>query len=169
MMIFVAAASFFALFVLQTSVFGMFGGRGPDAALLAAIFFGLRFSKYPGLQAGIVAGLIQDASSHGLMGINLLSKGLLGMGAGWLTEKHLVESKDSGMWAVMIFLGTIINQFVLGEFFSGFFDLQVPFWSSLWNCLVQSALNITAGMLVYSALWAFEARLERKAGLHRIS
>lgn len=165
----VAAAAFFALYVLQTSVFGMFGGRGPDSALLAAIFFGLRFSKYPGLQAGIIAGLLQDASSHGLIGINLLSKGLSGMAAGWLTEKHLVESKDAGAWGVMILAGTVANQLVVGEFLSDFYDLQVPLWSSFWKCLVQSVINITAGMLMYSALWGVEARLERKAGISRIS
>ena len=159
MIFFVAAAAFFALFVLQTSVFGMFGGWGPDAALLAAIFFGVRHNKYPGLQAGILAGLLQDASSHGIIGINLLAKGLCGLASGWLMENHLVDWKDAFTWIALIFIGTAFNQFVVAEYFSAFYDLQTPFWPAFWKCIGQSLINITAGIVMFSALLKIEPLL----------
>ncbi len=62
---------FLVALVFQTTLFNILGRMQPDAALIAALYFGVNYMKVRGYQFGILAGLTQDIFSHGLMGINL--------------------------------------------------------------------------------------------------
>ncbi|MBI3793854.1 MAG: rod shape-determining protein MreD [Nitrospinae bacterium] len=159
-----ASVVFFALFILQTSLFGMIGGSAPDAMLLASIYFGMRFNRYPGLQAGILAGLLQDAASHGLLGVNLLSKGVCGLFSGWMSENHFVDWREVVTWIILIVVGTGLDQFISDEYMSNFFGAQLYFWPEAGKWLWQTFVNLFAGMLVFSFLARMESRTAKIPG-----
>lgn len=165
---FTTAVIFFLLFVLQTSMFKMFGWIAPDVPLLASLYFGSRYMETPGLQAGILCGFLQDIASFGLMGINFLSKGLCGMGAGWLMEKHIIERQATVTWIILIFFGTAINQTILLGYTASFFDSPVYFWSAFWRFLEQMFVNLLMGLPVFSLLERIETRMRKLLGIREV-
>ncbi len=164
---FTTAVVFLFLFVLQTSVSKMFGWTAPDVPLLASIYFGLRYMKTAGWQAGILSGLLQDVSSFGLTGINILSKGLCGMGTGLLMENHFIDRETPVTWVILIFLSTGLNQAILLGYTASFFDAQVSFWAGFWAALGQAFVNLLLGLPLFSTLIWLEARMRRMLGIRQ--
>ncbi len=71
--------------VFQTTVAEYFletVGAKPDLLLVLAFVLGLMRGKRGGATLGCLLGFLQDIMSGGLLGINALSKGLIGFGAG---------------------------------------------------------------------------------------
>lgn len=164
----VTGAVFISLFILQTSIFKMFGHTAPDIPLLASVYFGLRYMRYAGLQAGVVAGMVQDVSSFGLMGINLLSKGLCGLGAGWLMENHLVEWQAPVTWVMCVGFATALNQTVFAGYMASFFDAQIYFWPLAWTVVTQAFVNLLVGIPLFSMLIRIEGWLRRVLGIRQV-
>lgn len=132
------------LFSAQTTWLELFsfGGVIPDLALIWVVYCGVRHSRTAGIGAGVAMGLIQDSLSGGLLGVNTLSKGLIGYFFSTLKDKFYVE----GMVPIGIFLvfssifdglvfyfsmGTILK----GEVASSFLYQSLPVYS-IYNALI---------------------------------
>lgn len=87
-MIFLFYATLFIFtVVLHASVAEYFSAwidAKPDVMLLTTVFLGLHRGGIAGLVGGFALGLVQDALSGGLLGLNALLKGLIGRSTGGL-------------------------------------------------------------------------------------
>jgi len=137
---------FTTVIILQTTFFKMFGSLAPDTILLIAIYCGLRFEKFRGIQIGILLGLTQDLLSYGLLGINFLTKGLIGFFSGIVGESNTIIGNSPVIWATLIFLSTVTDSMILKTALSGFFDTPISLSVTFWNIIVQSLLNIIFGI-----------------------
>ena len=119
-----------------------FGGVTPDLALIWVVYCAVRYSRAGGIGAGATIGLIQDSLSGRLLGVNTLSKSLIGYFFSTLKDKFFVE----GMVPIGIFLvlssifdglvfyfsmGTILK----GEVASSFLYQSLPVYS-VYNALI---------------------------------
>ena len=80
--------------VLQSTVVAVagVGGVTPDVPLILTVLIALRHGPEAGCLAGFVAGLLQDASGGGLLGVQALTKGLAGFGMGLLVGRFWVSN-----------------------------------------------------------------------------
>ena len=92
------------LFSIQTTLLELFflGNVTPDLALISVVYCGMHFKNNDGIKMGILVGFIQDCLSGGLLGINTLSKSLIGLFFSALKDKILVD----GILPVSYFLVT---------------------------------------------------------------
>ncbi len=151
-------------FLLQITLFRVFLPHAPDTMLLATVYCGVKYMKIRGYQIGIIAGLVQDIFSTGLLGINLLSKGLIGFHIGWLRENHLLNPNSPPAWAAMIFLGTLFNEFAIRIYFAGIFGAQFTSSEIIYAAMTQALLNIILGLPLFYLLDRLQARLKQKPG-----
>jgi len=68
------------------------GGVTPDLPLILTALIALRYGPESGCLAGFVAGLLQDATGGGLVGVQALTKGLAGFGMGLLVGRFWVSN-----------------------------------------------------------------------------
>jgi rod shape-determining protein MreD len=75
--------------VLQSTVVAVAGVGGimPDVPLILTVMIALRYGPESGCLAGFVAGLLQDVTGGGLVGVQALTKGLAGFGMGLLVGR----------------------------------------------------------------------------------
>jgi rod shape-determining protein MreD len=80
--------------VLQSTVVAVagVGGITPDIPLILTVLIALRHGPECGCLAGFVAGLLQDATGGGLVGVQALTKGLAGFGMGLLVGRFWVSN-----------------------------------------------------------------------------
>jgi rod shape-determining protein MreD len=80
--------------VAQTNVVQMLSvaGATPDLPFMMTVFWALRRGPEAGCVAGFVAGLLQDATGGGLVGVQALTKGLAGFGMGLLVGRFWVSN-----------------------------------------------------------------------------
>lgn len=161
-------AVFFCLFILQTSVLRMYTSIAPDTALLATVWFALRHGRYGGLDSGVLGGLLQDIASFGMMGINLLSKGIIGLLTGWLKENHLVDGSNPATWIVTIGAGTFINGLIFRNYAMSFFDYHPGFLSDIGQMLLQALYNLAVGLPLFSFLAALETKMRRLLNIREV-
>lgn len=161
-------AVFFLLFILQTSVLRMYASMAPDTALLATVWFALRHGRYGGLDSGVLGGLLQDVASFGMMGINLLSKGIIGLLAGGLKENHLLESNNPVSWILTIGAGTFINGLIFRNYAMSFFDYHPAFLSDIGRMILQALYNLAVGLPLFSFLIALETKLRRLLNIREV-
>ncbi|MBI5637313.1 MAG: hypothetical protein HZA03_05015 [Nitrospinae bacterium] len=161
-------AVFFFLFILQTSALRMYTSIAPDTALLATIWFALRHGRYAGLDSGVLGGLLQDIASFGMMGINLLSKGVIGLLAGWLKENHLVEWNSPVTWIITIGAGTFINGLIFRNYAMSFFDYHPGLFGDIGRMILQTLYNLAVGLPLFSFLIALETRMRRLLNIREI-
>ena len=93
------------LFSVQTTILEIFslGGVTPDLALIFVVYCGVHFQRNGGIGAGVIIGFVQDCLSGGLLGINTLSKGLVGLFFSVLKDKIVVE----GFIPISFFIFTV--------------------------------------------------------------
>ena len=72
---------FILLFSLQTTLLKSFSFSGvtPDLILIVVVYCGINFTKNSGMGLSVLVGFVQDCLSGGLLGVNTLSKGLVGI------------------------------------------------------------------------------------------
>jgi rod shape-determining protein MreD len=132
------------LFSAQTTWLELFsfGGITPDLVLIWVVYCGVRHFRTGGIGAGVVMGLVQDSLSGGLLGVNTLSKGLIGYFFSTLKDKFYVE----GLIPIGIFLifSSIFDGFVFyfsmgtilkGEVASSFLYQSLPIYC-VYNALL---------------------------------
>ena len=83
---------FILLFSLQTSLMSYFsvGGVTLDLALILAVYCGVLLKGDRGIWVGFAIGLIQDCLSGSLLGVNTLSKSIIGFTFSTLKDKLMV-------------------------------------------------------------------------------
>ena len=89
------------LFSMQTTFLEIFsfGGVTPDLILIVVVYCGINFTKNSGIGLSVLVGFIQDCLSGSILGVNTLSKGLVGIFFSALKDKIIVE----GILAVSFF------------------------------------------------------------------
>ena len=90
------------LFTIQTTFLEIFsfGGVTPDLILIVVVYCGINFTKNNGIGLSALVGFVQDCLSGSLLGINTLSKGLVGIFFSALKDKIIVE----GVLAISFFI-----------------------------------------------------------------
>ena len=80
------------LLSIQTTFLKVFslGGVTPDLILIVVVYCGIHFQKNGGIGLAVLAGFFQDCLSGNLLGINALSKGLIGLFFSALKDKIIV-------------------------------------------------------------------------------
>ena len=80
------------LFSIQTTFLEIFsfGGVTPDLILIVVVYCGINFTKNSGVGLSALVGFIQDCLSGGILGVNTLSKGLVGIFFSALKDKIIV-------------------------------------------------------------------------------
>ena len=164
---FAFALVFGTAFILQTTLFRIFGSVAPDLILLASIYCGLRFGKLSGVQVGAISGLIQDTLSYGLLGVNFLSKGLIGFSTGFLREMNLIIGNSILMWMILIFVSTAIDVTLLLVALTSFYDAPISILNILWSITIQSILNIMMGITFFFLLDGLQEYLYKGLGIHK--
>ena len=132
------------LFSIQSSVLDGFSIAEvmPDLALIYVVYCGIFFQGSRGAVMGIVVGFIQDCLSGGLLGINTLSKSLMGYFFSALKDKLFVEGflpicffvAASSIFDGLIFYVVFIS-LLKGELPSQFLYTQLPIFA-LYNAFL---------------------------------
>ncbi len=142
-------ALFGTVFIIQTTLLKMFGSLAPDTMLLAAVYCGLKYGKINGYEVGIIAGIAQDILAFGMLGINMLSKGLTGFAAGLLKENNVIDPGSATAWSFLIITGTALNEIILRLYLIGFGNAHIYFADSLAAIGMQVTLNLLLGIPLF--------------------
>lgn len=129
------------IFLLETVVIDLFTIRGikPDFILIVSIYSGLCLNKNTAAGIGFTFGLIQDALSFKLMGVNSLSKCLIGFSIGSLREKILGE--DLLVQYLFAFMATFINGIIFLLISKGLLSMEIETLNFFWSLLIQGIYN----------------------------
>lgn len=141
---------FVLLFTFQTTLlhYMNMGEVHPDLVIIAAVFLGFAFSKGKSVAAGSCLGLIQDTLSGGIIGMNMLSKGLAGYCAAHLRETIILENIIAQCFLIF---GATILEGVVFQFLSNIFPMiQTPegFWEDIALLAFYNALVSPFGFLI---------------------
>ena len=81
------------LLSIQTTFLAIFfpGNVVPDLILIAAVYSGIHLKKSRGIWLAALIGFFQDCLSGGLLGVNFLSKGLIGLFFCVIKDKIIVQ------------------------------------------------------------------------------
>lgn len=117
--------------VLQSTVVAVagVGGVTPDVPLILTVLIALRHGPESGCLAGFVAGLLQDATGGGLVGVQALTKGMAGFSMGLLVGRFWVSNplvQVPGL--VLLSIGEGVGRFMLLQMFhypAAFGDLML--------------------------------------------
>lgn len=149
-----------AAIVFQSAVseyFYTWLGARPDAMGLIVVYLGLQRGKEPGLIGGFILGLLQDVLSGGLLGVNALSKGLIGHATGSLRRN--VTGREAAFHAILVFFASIFNA-ALAVFLLFIFLPDVPITSHYWMETGKTALlNTFLAPLLIGLLVGAEERI----------
>ena len=104
-----AGAAILVALALQTTLAGLVirGTAAIDLVLIVVVYIALKAGPVPGLVAGTVAGLIQDALSNPILGIGGLAKTIVGFLAGVLGTQFILTGPLPRL--VMLVLATVLH------------------------------------------------------------
>ncbi|MFH1459103.1 MAG: rod shape-determining protein MreD [Candidatus Omnitrophota bacterium] len=121
--------SFFTL-IFQSSLAAIFSFKGikPDLILLLVIFYSLYNGYYAGMYYGIILGFLVDCLSSGILGINSLTFGIVGLSCGLLKERvyttvlltKVLVAFTAGIYAILIYYFLASNFYILPVFRENF-------------------------------------------------
>ena len=117
--------------VLQSTVVAVAGVGGimPDVPLILTVMIALRYGPESGCLAGFVAGLLQDVTGGGLVGVQALTKGLAGFGMGLLVGRFWVGNPLVQVPGLVLFsIAEGLGRFLLLQMFhypASFGDLML--------------------------------------------
>ena len=140
------------LFSMQTTFLGIFsfGGVTPDLILIVVVYCGINFAKKSGIGLSVLVGFIQDCLSGSLLGVNTLSKGLVGIFFSALKDKIIVEGGlaiSFFIFCTSLFDGMIyfiaMTSLMGAEFRGDFFFSQV---------LLFAVYNVVTGLFLFYIL-----------------
>jgi rod shape-determining protein MreD len=124
---------------LQTSVFPQISYLGvvPNLLLLLTICYGLLQGIKPGVYFGLIAGFCLDLAAGGILGINILLLGLLGLAAGYL--ERVVFKGNILVPLLSALAGTLFYEF-FGAALQSSFGWRMEFWSFLVSTVLPLCL-----------------------------
>lgn len=111
----------------------------PDFILIIVVYSGLFLTKNSATAIGFTAGFIQDALSFKLMGINSLSKCLIGFSIGGLREKILNENLI--VQYLFTFIATIFNGMIFFLALKWLLFPEIKELDFLGNLFIQAVYN----------------------------
>ncbi len=118
----------------------------PDFMLLLVAYFAVRRAPERGAMVGFVVGLFQDLFNPELLGLNALSKSLIGYGVGVVGSK--TDPDNALLLAALLASAAIANDFVyllfftglhLGRFFMLWVTVSIP--SAFYTALIGVVLH----------------------------
>ena len=122
------------------------GGRWTfDLVLVGVIYAALYWGAAAGIAAGTVGGLVQDALSHGTLGVDGLAKTVVGFAAGILGSQFVVSK--TGPRLVLVAGATIVHRGLL-LVLDGLIDQRWPGVPWL-ATLGEVGLNGVAGLVAF--------------------
>lgn len=139
------------VFSLQTTVLRLIeiGGVRPDLITIAIVFIGYHFPRGNSILAGGLLGLAQDALSGGIIGMNMLSKGLIGFCVVFLKESIILENFFSQFFLIA---GATVLEGLAFQFLSDAFPM-IHLADGFWKDVAVSALyNGSAGPIGFFIL-----------------
>ena len=150
------------LFSIQTTLLELLslGGVIPDPALIFVIYCGIHFQKNNGLKMGILVGFIQDSLSGGLLGINTLSKGLIGLFFSALKDKIIVE----GVLPIsyFLFVASLIDVIIYFTTTISLMGAQTQIDSLFYYVTFFGIYNAVAGLFLFHVFDRFRTWLHRR-------
>lgn len=131
-----------------------------DPLLPIAVAVGVLRGAESGAVVGLAAGLLQDLLSGGPLGVNGLSKLVVGFASGLFERSIYIENPL--LPAVATFAGTLLSEFLL-VIVGGVTGLGEFVWSvTLPRAIVQAVLNSAVAPLLFRGVRRIEYRLERQ-------
>jgi len=148
---------------VQSSVMPILGlvGLAPDVPLVVVVMVALRRGPEVGCVTGFVAGLMQDLTGPGLVGIQALTKALVGFAAGFTGRRFAVDDP------LVQIPGLVLLTVAEGLLRFGvlrLFHFPTPFGDVMLQVILPQALENgalgAAALFGLAALDAVRARLE---------
>ena len=153
---------FIFLFSLQTSLMSYFSiwGVTLDLALILAVYCGVLLKGDRGIWVGFAVGLAQDCLSGSLLGVNTLSKGVIGFTFSTLKDKLLVMGFVPV--SVILFAASLFDGLVYYLSLTVLLKAQIPF-SFLFSTLpVYAMYNALIGPILFFFInWSKKWALRR--------
>lgn len=140
---------FIFLFSLQTSLVSYFSVAGVslDLALILTVYCGVLLKGDRGIWVGFAIGFVQDCLSGSLLGVNTLSKSIIGFTFSTLKDKLLVIGFVP--ISVILFAASLFDGLVYYLILITLLKAQIPF-SFLFNTLPVYALyNALVGPILF--------------------
>jgi rod shape-determining protein MreD len=160
------AVTCFVFVLLQTLVAPRvaIGEIAPDFMLLLVAYFAINRKPEHSAIAGFLIGLLQDLFNPELLGLNALTKSLVGYGMGVVGSK--AEPDNVLLLATLLATAALVNDFVYLLFFTG---LHLgKFFILLTTVSIPSAIyTALAGIVVYKAAGMFGNKAVRSFGKAR--
>ena len=139
----------FILLIIQTTLLNMYGWLAPDMALIATIYCGRKYGRLRGYRLGIAMGVAQDLFSFGLLGVNLFSKGLIGLVSGSIRESNIFDPRSMTTWTVFLLAFSVLNELIGLMYSSGSSSSAIGFTAIVYAIVAQSILNIVTGLFLF--------------------
>lgn len=162
MMILLAVVAYILLFSIQTSLLGVFsvGGVTLDLALIFAVYCGVMLRGDRGIWAGFSIGLVQDFLSGSLLGVNTLSKSVIGFVFSTLKDKLIVVGFVP--ISVILFASSLFDGLVYYLSVTALLKAQIPF-GFLFNTLpVYGLYNALVGPVLFFFINRCSKSISRK-------
>ncbi|MGW8272416.1 MAG: hypothetical protein ACWGN7_03390 [Thermodesulfovibrionales bacterium] len=133
-----------AIFIIQmnVSMFGVF----LNLIVLVPFYVGVRSTPEKGLLAGIGVGFFQDGLGLGLIGPNMLSKGVVGLLSPLMAGKFFIWTRVFGM--VTMFTMTFLDGWMVYASKSVFQSISTDLDVVFRDVLIQSLINAPLGYLI---------------------
>lgn len=129
-----------------------------DLVLVAVMYVALSNGPGPGMFAGSVAGLIQDALAAPILGIGGLAKAIVGFFAGAFAQQFIVTAALPRL--VIFVMGTIVHAAVYMGLYAVLNMSAIP---SPWMTIAgQSVGNAIVGTIVFALAEAVPRFVERR-------
>ncbi len=135
----------FLAFLLQSSVSVL--AVSPDLTMLVAYFIGIRHGRTDGLLFGGLIGALEDSLSSGMLGPNMLAKGMVGfLSASFISGNFLIWTPLSG--TVSAALLTFADNAIVYLSLTIFDKVPTHPSAALFIATMQSLMNAPAGIFM---------------------
>ncbi|MFH1755168.1 MAG: rod shape-determining protein MreD [Candidatus Latescibacterota bacterium] len=156
----------FVFLLLQVLALGnlSIGEISPDFALLLSAFLALYRGPVQGSILAFLIGFIQDVFNPALLGLNALTKTLIGFGFGHVGQKAVPERAI--FFAAIFFIAALGHDILYLLFFTGLHFGR--FFVLLFTVAVPSAVyTAIVGAVIHSLLLFVDSRMVRSGGKER--
>jgi rod shape-determining protein MreD len=149
-----------AALALQTTLarFLVRGAAAIDLVLVVVVYVALTFGPATGLLTGTFAGIIQDALSHGIIGIGGLAKTIVGFLAGVVGTQFIVANS---LPRFVVFFGATVLHAVV--FMGLYIVLDVRHFGTPYAAVAgQATANAIVGVVAFQLVELLPGAVERR-------
>lgn len=133
-------------------------GVRPDLCLVTAALVGLTLGRFEGLLVGLALGLVQDFFSAGVLGLNLVTKGVAGLLAG-VAGRYVAPTTPVTAFVVMFGLSVISGLVFLLSGRGGETAMEALY--GVWSILLpQAVYDAGVAWVVYLLIGSHLHKLE---------